>query len=123
MFCLMDVSGSMRAQNKLPLLKKAFRLLVGELDERDRVAIVTYASQSKIHLRSTSCDNKGVIGRAIDSLSEGVHGRSKTQHGLSRAVGRGLVNVSTQSYLTAAVMNLKKLARTQDIKGGLLEVI
>lgn len=54
---------------------------------------------------------------------EGVHGRSKTQHGLSRAVGRGLANVSIQSYLTAAVMNLKKLARTQEMKGGLLEAI
>ncbi|MBL1434239.1 IS1182 family transposase [Candidatus Wolfebacteria bacterium] len=42
---------------------------------------------------------------------EGVHGRSKTQHGLSRAIGRGLTNVTIQSYLTAAVMNLKKLAK------------
>lgn len=54
---------------------------------------------------------------------EGVHGRSKTQHGLSRAVGRGLANVSIQSYLTAAVMNLKKLVRTQDMKGGLHEAL
>lgn len=43
---------------------------------------------------------------------EGVHGRSKTQHGLGRAVGRGLTNVAIQSYLTAAVMNLKKLVST-----------
>lgn len=40
---------------------------------------------------------------------EGVHGRAKTQHGLNRAVRRGLVNVSIQAYLTAAVMNLKKI--------------
>lgn len=44
---------------------------------------------------------------------EGVHGRAKTQHGLARAVRRGLENVATQVYLTAAVMNLKKLAATQ----------
>jgi hypothetical protein len=41
---------------------------------------------------------------------EGIHGEAKTQHGLRRAVRRGLVNVSIQVYLTAAVMNLKRLA-------------
>ena len=41
---------------------------------------------------------------------EGVHGVAKTQHGLRRAVRRGLSNVRIQSYLTAAVMNLKRLA-------------
>lgn len=41
---------------------------------------------------------------------EGVHGEAKTQHGLRRAVRRGLSNVRIQSYLTAAVMNLKRLA-------------
>jgi len=41
---------------------------------------------------------------------EGVHGVSKTQHGLRRAVRRGLPNVRIQSYLTAAAMNLKRLA-------------
>jgi len=41
---------------------------------------------------------------------EGVHGEAKTQHGLRRAVRRGLANVCIQVYLTAAVMNLKRLA-------------
>jgi transposase len=41
---------------------------------------------------------------------EGIHGEAKTQHGLRRAVRRGLVNVSIQVYLTAMVMNLKRLA-------------
>jgi transposase len=41
---------------------------------------------------------------------EGVHGEAKTVHGLRRAVRRGLANVSIQVYLTAAVMNLKRLA-------------
>jgi len=42
---------------------------------------------------------------------EGVHGEAKTQHGLRRAVRRGLANVAIQVYLTAAAMNLKRLAR------------
>lgn len=41
---------------------------------------------------------------------EAVHGEAKTQHGLRRAVRRGLANVAIQVYLTAAVMNLKRLA-------------
>ena len=42
--------------------------------------------------------------------SEGIHGEAKTQHGLGRAARRGLANVAIQSYLTAAVMNLKRHA-------------
>jgi len=41
---------------------------------------------------------------------EGMHGEAKTQHGLRRAVRRGLSNVAIQVYLTAAVINLKRLA-------------
>ena len=42
--------------------------------------------------------------------SEGVHGEAKTCHGLRRAVRRGLDNMAIQSSLTAAVLNLKRLA-------------
>ena len=41
---------------------------------------------------------------------EGMHGEAKSQHGLRRAVRRGLANVAIQAYLTAAVINLKRLA-------------
>ena len=41
---------------------------------------------------------------------EGTHGRAKAQHGLRRAARRGLANVAIQAYLTAAAMNLKRLA-------------
>lgn len=41
--------------------------------------------------------------------AEGMHAEAKTQHGLRRAVRRGLSNVSVQAYLTAAVINLKRL--------------
>jgi transposase len=43
-------------------------------------------------------------------LVEGRHGEAKVLHGLRRAVRRGLANVAIQAYLTAAVMNLKRLA-------------
>ena len=41
---------------------------------------------------------------------EGTHGQAKVQHGLRRAARRGLWNVAIQAYLTAVVMNLKRLA-------------
>jgi hypothetical protein len=41
---------------------------------------------------------------------EGIHGEAKTQHGLHRAVRRGRWNVAIQALLTAAVINLKRLA-------------
>jgi transposase len=47
---------------------------------------------------------------------EGMHGEAKTQHGLRRAVRRGLANVAIQAYLTAAVINLKRLV----VHAGLL---
>jgi transposase len=42
--------------------------------------------------------------------SEGFHGEAKTWHGLARAVRRGLTNMQIQAYLTAAAINLKRLA-------------
>ncbi|MBG6212067.1 transposase [Labrenzia sp. EL_126] len=42
--------------------------------------------------------------------AEGFHGEAKTWHGLSRAVRRGLANMRIQSFLTAAAINLKRLA-------------
>ncbi len=42
--------------------------------------------------------------------SEGFHGEAKSWHGLARAVRRGLANMEIQAYLTAAVINLKRLA-------------
>ena len=44
---------------------------------------------------------------------EGVQGEAKEQHGLRRAVRRGIDNMTIQAALTAMVINLKRLARTQ----------
>ncbi|MDX2246805.1 MAG: VWA domain-containing protein [Bacteroidia bacterium] len=68
---LMDVSGSMNEPNKLPLLQSAFRLLVNELGENDRVAIVVYAGAAGMVLPSTSAANKEAILEALNGLSAG----------------------------------------------------
>ena len=68
---LLDVSGSMNNSDKLPLLKKAFKVLVQNLREEDRVAIVVYAGSAGMVLPSTSGANKQKIMEALDRLEAG----------------------------------------------------
>ncbi len=68
---LLDVSGSMSAQNKLPLLKKAFKLLVQQLRQEDKVSIVVYAGASGLVLSPTSGSDKHKIISALDKLKSG----------------------------------------------------
>lgn len=68
---LIDVSGSMRPANKLPLLKSGLKLLAKQLGARDRVSIVTYAGTSELLLKPTPGDRTAKILAAIDSLRPG----------------------------------------------------
>ena len=68
---LLDVSGSMRPQNKLPLLKKAFAMLVDQLRPQDRVAIVVYAGAAGLVLPSTPGNKREKILAALDKLQAG----------------------------------------------------
>ncbi len=68
---LVDVSGSMQAQNKLPLVRDSLTTLVNQLDERDRVAIVTYAGEAGVRLPSTSVARRNEVLAAIASLGAG----------------------------------------------------
>ena len=65
---LIDVSGSMAAPNKLPLVKWSLQKLVEQLTAKDRVAIVVYASAAGEFLSSTTCDHKAEIISRIDQL-------------------------------------------------------
>ncbi|NRB41762.1 MAG: VWA domain-containing protein [Pseudomonadales bacterium] len=68
---LIDVSGSMHSENKLGLLKNAFRLLVAQLNAQDRVAIVVYAGASGVVLESTWGNKQATINAALDQLRAG----------------------------------------------------
>ncbi|WP_299597807.1 VWA domain-containing protein [uncultured Microbulbifer sp.] len=68
---LIDTSGSMAQQNKLPLLQQAYRLLVKQLRAEDSVSIVTYAGSAGLVLEPTSGDQKTKILQAIDRLQSG----------------------------------------------------
>jgi len=68
---LLDVSGSMDEPNKLPLLKKAMKLLVSQLREKDKVAIVVYAGNSGLVLPSTRGNQHEVINASLERLHAG----------------------------------------------------
>lgn len=68
---LLDVSGSMSSYDKLPLLKKGFKLLVNQLREEDYVSIVVYAGSSGLVLPPTSGFEKDKILESLDRLQAG----------------------------------------------------
>jgi Ca-activated chloride channel homolog len=65
---LIDVSGSMRQDNRLPLAKTAMSMLLEELRPDDRVSIVVYSGRTELLLESTPASKKGKILSAIASL-------------------------------------------------------
>ena len=73
---LIDVSGSMSSNDKLPLLKSGFKMMSRQLGENDRVSIVTYAGNAGVALSPTNGTQTETINNAIDLLSSGgsTHG-------------------------------------------------
>lgn len=68
---LIDVSGSMQGRDRLDLVKSSLKLLVNNLREKDRVAIVVYAGAAGVVLPSTAGGDKQKIMEAIENLSAG----------------------------------------------------
>lgn len=66
---LIDVSGSMWGANRLDLVKSSLKLLVNNLRNKDKVAIVTYAGSAGVKLEATSGGDKQKIREAIDELT------------------------------------------------------
>ena len=97
---LLDVSGSMMPPDKLPLVKKAMRMLVDTLHGEDRIAIVVYAGASGLALPATPGDQKDRIHQAIARLDAG--GSTNGAAGITLAY---------------------RVAREQFIKGGINRVI
>ena len=65
---LIDTSGSMYEENKLPLAQKAFKMLAENLDENDRISIVTYAGSDTVVLNGVAGSDAYTICEALDSL-------------------------------------------------------
>src|SRR5947207_1419536 len=87
---LLDVSGSMMPDNKLPLVKSAMRLLVNQLRPQDRVAMIVYAGSAGLVLPSTPGNQKDKILDAIDRLEAG--GSTAGGEGIRRAYDEAVAN-------------------------------
>lgn len=68
---LLDVSGSMRPDNKLPLVKKAIQLLARQLTAKDRVSIAVYAGAAGLVLPATPGNDLATIDAAVERLQAG----------------------------------------------------
>ncbi len=68
---LVDISGSMSASNKLPLVKQTLRLLTRQMRPQDRITIITYASGEELALPATSGADKEQILSVINRLQAG----------------------------------------------------
>ena len=97
---LIDVSGSMDAPNKLPLLKRGMQMLVKQLGENDRVAMVVYAGSAGLVLPPTAGHEQDTILAALDRLQAG--GSTNGGQGIQLAY---------------------KIAEEQKIEGGVNRVI
>ncbi|TAH64771.1 MAG: DUF3520 domain-containing protein [Anaerolineaceae bacterium] len=80
---LLDVSGSMNSPNKLPLMQKAFIMLTENLNENDRISIVTYAGDERVVLQGARGDETMKIVSALEDLMAG--GSTAGAAGIQRA--------------------------------------
>jgi len=91
---LLDTSGSMNAPDKLPLVINSLKLLLGELNPDDTVAIVTYAGSAGTALEPTPVKDKAKILQALDNL--GAHGSTAGAEGIRQAYSLARANLDRQ---------------------------
>jgi Ca-activated chloride channel family protein len=91
---LIDVSGSMAEENKLPLVKQAMKALVQQLRPQDRVAIVVYAGAAGLVLPSTSGGEKKTILDVLDHLEAG--GSTAGGEGIKLAYSTAAANFKSE---------------------------
>ena len=87
---LIDTSGSMQAENKLPLVKQSLGLLLDQLGANDRVAIVTYAGSAGTALEPTRASEKAKILGVLDRLGAG--GSTAGAEGIRQAYALAAAN-------------------------------
>ncbi len=92
---LVDISGSMGAENKLPLVKKSLNKLCNQLRAKDHISLVVYAGATGVVLKATSGDQKEKIKRAINGLGSG--GSTAGASGLKLAYSEAAKNKTRNS--------------------------
>jgi len=131
---LIDVSGSMYSDDKLPLLQKSFAMLAENLTERDRVSIVTYAGYDDVVLEGEPGNHTAKIVDALNDLEAG--GSTAGAAGIKRAYkiakenfiegGNNRIILATDGDLNVGVSSvggLNKLVSKERESGVFLSVL
>lgn len=100
---LVDVSGSMSSPERLPLAKKALRLLVDQLRDGDTVALVTYAGGVRLVLPHTDMNHKSQIHAAIEDLSAG--GSTAMSSGITLAYTEAVKKLDSKSTSRVLILS------------------
>ncbi|MBI3183050.1 MAG: von Willebrand factor type A domain-containing protein, partial [Myxococcales bacterium] len=100
---LVDVSGSMQSPDKLPLAKRALRMLVDNLRDGDTVAMVTYAGLVKVALPPTGLEKKAVIHSAIEELTSG--GSTAMGSGIELAYQQAMKTLDERSISRVIILS------------------
>lgn len=100
---LVDVSGSMQSPDKLPLAKRALRMLVDNLKDGDTVALVTYAGGVKLALPPTGMEEKARIHAAIEDLT--ASGSTAMAGGLELAYKQAMRTLDGRSTSRVIVLS------------------
>ena len=119
---LIDVSSSMNAPERLPLLKESLKYLVNELRSTDKVAILTFSNVAKEILPSTAAADKELILKTIDNLAFG----STSQGGAAVSIayktalknyiakGNNRVVLASDGLFTSGEKDYQKIQQTID---------
>ncbi|MBK7861906.1 MAG: von Willebrand factor type A domain-containing protein [Archangiaceae bacterium] len=100
---LVDVSGSMQSPDKLPLAKRALRMLVDNLRDGDTVALVTYASGTQVVLTPTGMEKKAEIHAAIERLT--AAGSTAMAGGIQLAYQQAMKTLSSDSESRVLILS------------------
>ncbi|MBK7878492.1 MAG: von Willebrand factor type A domain-containing protein [Planctomycetes bacterium] len=92
---VVDVSGSMKEQNRIEMVKHAMRLLVSQLDARDSIAIVKFSTDASMVLPMTSAKNKDQIESAIFPLA--AEGSTNSEAGLRMGYAAALTGLNVEA--------------------------
>lgn len=119
---LVDSSGSMQSEDKLPLLKKSLGLLLGQLSSKDRVSIVAYAGSAGLVLPPTPASSRKAIMAALEGLQAGgstaggagIQLAYKTAKESLISGGNNRVILCTDGDFNVGVSSTGELVRTMD---------
>ncbi|MCQ2430721.1 MAG: von Willebrand factor type A domain-containing protein [Clostridia bacterium] len=131
---LIDVSGSMASSDKLELIKRTFSVLVGQLNEFDRVSIVTYSGKEEVVLRGCPGSQSEKIMKAINGLraSGSTNGHAGLEMAYSLAAdyfiegGSNRIIMASDGDLNVGISSadeLKKYVETKRDQGIYLSVM